>query len=233
MALKLIRRGPETVRLVPDKGTGWKNCLRPGNTSPYMGGVFLAVQATGCDGLRLIDWGGDRPDVEVTTGAVKAAQMVGNTNTVIRVLNPTDKTEVIMHVVPIPPPPCLLAGLRAWWGGCRGAEVDQAAARAGGGHNLRQRVGEFRGGGVAQWVARQLAQTRTTRAGVVSADRGVAGVPTKRLSSRGNLSQDHRRDHRGAGNAHTDRGIRCVAQRRQHENKGHNHSAVAPQGVGC
>ena len=104
MVLKLIRRGPQTVRLVPDKGAGWKNCLRPGNPSPYMEGVFLAVQATGCDGLRLIDWNGDRPDVETTTGAVKTAQMVGNTSTVIRVLNPTDKTEVIMHVVPIPPP---------------------------------------------------------------------------------------------------------------------------------
>ena len=84
----------------------------------------MAVQATNCDGLRLIDWGGDRPDVEVTAGAVKAAQMVGNTSTVIRVLNPTDKTEVIMHVVPIPPP-CSIAGLlRRWAGGCRGADVD-------------------------------------------------------------------------------------------------------------
>lgn len=137
MALKLIRRGAETVRLVPDKGTGWKNCLRPGNTSPYMGGVFMAVQATGCDGLRLIDWGGDRPDVEVTTGAVKAAQMVGNINTVIRVLNPTDKTEVIMHVVPIPPP-CFVEVLRALRGGCRGAETRRHVSRRGGVHAHRR-----------------------------------------------------------------------------------------------
>ena len=108
MALKLIRRGPETVRLVVETGSGWRRAYREGipdavrDYSPAM----MVVSANGCDGLRIIDYDAEGRPTFITDGGTAHTLTAIKTGWrgVVQVLNPTDKTEVIMHVVPIPPP---------------------------------------------------------------------------------------------------------------------------------
>ena len=108
MALKLIGRGPETVRLVVETGSGWRRAVREGipdavrDHTPAM----MVVSANGCDGLRIIDYDAEGTPTFITDGGTAHTLTAIKTGWrgVVQVLNPTDKTEVIMYVVPIPPP---------------------------------------------------------------------------------------------------------------------------------
>ena len=109
MALKLIRRGPETIRLTTTPGEGRQSTLRSGEYYPLRGygWVQITVTATNCGGVsvqdrengygREIRQGG--PVASIT--GVFLAERYGP---VVNVFDPTDNTEVVMHVVPIPPP---------------------------------------------------------------------------------------------------------------------------------
>ena len=109
MALKLIRRGPETIRLTTSPGEGDQPTTRGSEYYPLKGygWVQVTVTATSCGGLTVQDRenGYERETreggpVASITGVFRAERY----GPVVRVLNPTENTEVIMHVVPIPPP---------------------------------------------------------------------------------------------------------------------------------
>ena len=107
MALKLIRRGPETVRLDVAQGAGWQAAGRGRLDASYVYYPELAtIQATGCTGLRVYDWDAPgQPFWESTTGTSHTLTVIKTgRRLVVRAANTTDTTEVIMHVVPIPPP---------------------------------------------------------------------------------------------------------------------------------
>ena len=112
MALKLIRRDRTRMNVTVAPGTGWQNLTGKGG-NPYitsgMGEVEVTVTATGCDGVRIYDWGKDqrRYAENVSPGGIHTvtALITGlGFGAVARVLNPTDKTEVIVTAIPIPPP---------------------------------------------------------------------------------------------------------------------------------
>lgn len=145
MALKLIRRGPETIRLTTSPGAGRQATYRSGEYYPLRGygWVQLTVTATNCGGVNVQDRENGYSSENREGGPVASITgifLADRYGPVVSVLDPTDKTEVIMHVVPIPPP-CLIAGLRAWWGGCRGADTNRHHPRRGGVHvHRRNRV---------------------------------------------------------------------------------------------
>lgn len=120
MGLNLIRRGPRNLpATVESMSSGWVNVPAP---SVYLGpGVFTA-QATGCDGVRIYDWNNNMTYVEDTAGTAHHARMIVTTTAVVRVLNPTENTEVTIMSETIPPP-YFVRLLRAWWGGRRGAKT--------------------------------------------------------------------------------------------------------------
>lgn len=112
MGLSLIRRGE---RLHPNEvtpGTGWVNVCRPGTAHPYLigaGEFLVTVTATGCDGVRIYDWGKSRGlFVESASGGGlhTAVALISGTGVgpVVRVLNPTESTEVTIMSRPLPPP---------------------------------------------------------------------------------------------------------------------------------
>lgn len=107
MALKLIKRGPETVRLDVTQGAGWQHANRgkyDASTNDYP--ELAVVQATGCTGLRVYDFDAPgQPYWESTTGTSHTLTVIKTgRRLVVRAANTTDTTEVTMHVVPIPPP---------------------------------------------------------------------------------------------------------------------------------
>ena len=112
MALRLVRWG---ARLHPNEvtpGNGWVNAVAKGGTKPYMigaGDFLVTATATGCGGVRIYDW--DRrgtPFVEsVSSGGLHSVTaLISGTSfgPVVRVLNPTENTEVTIMSEPIPPP---------------------------------------------------------------------------------------------------------------------------------
>ena len=110
MALKLIRRGPETIRLTVNPGSGRVNTTGPNGLYILQGWgswVHVTVTATGVTGISVQDRENGYDREERTGGGpvmsysgVFYADKYGPT---VAVLDPTDKTEVVMHVVPIPP----------------------------------------------------------------------------------------------------------------------------------
>lgn len=111
MGLNLIRRGPETIRLTVPPGTGIQSASRDGSIYTLRGyntWVHVTVTATGCDGLAVQDRenGYDKETRSSSEGAVSYSGVfyASSYGPVVQIVNPTDKTEVIMHVVPIPPP---------------------------------------------------------------------------------------------------------------------------------
>lgn len=112
MALKLIRRGARLHPAKVEPGTGWVNAARPGSTFPYFigtGELVVTVTATNCDGVRIYDWD-TNPNLFVessTSGTMHSAvACVSGTKfgPVVRVLNPTENTEVTILSEPLPPP---------------------------------------------------------------------------------------------------------------------------------
>lgn len=107
MGLNLIRRGPEMVRLDAAQGAGWQRVNRgseDASTKNYP--EMVTLQATGCTGLRVYDWDAPgQPYWESTTGTSHTVTVIKTGRRLaVRAENTTDKTEVIMHVIPIPPP---------------------------------------------------------------------------------------------------------------------------------
>ena len=79
-------------------------------SNPYVvesGQTVVTVTATGCDGVRVYDWDTTRDlyaeGVSQGGAHTVTAHILGGRG-VVRVLNPTDKTEVIVTAIPIPPP---------------------------------------------------------------------------------------------------------------------------------
>lgn len=160
MGLNLIRRGALVWRLEPFS-TGMTNARRVGyssnfplGTEPY-GWYQITVTATGCDGFRLIDKdtaGDPYQEVLAASGLATCSAVMEfkNIGPQILLLGASDKTEVIMHVVPIPPP-CFVGFVG---GGCLGLEQDSAP----GGHRAGRRVASPQGrwlGGASHQRARQ------------------------------------------------------------------------------
>lgn len=134
MALRLIGRGPVGKPLTPQRlGSGWVNCAdSKGSVYPAerIGTAQTTATATGCDAVRIIDWAVsvERATVGRSEGLHSATAItVGRFGPVVQVLNPTENTEVQMHVVPIPPP--YLVELARRGGGCRGAKTNRTTNR--------------------------------------------------------------------------------------------------------
>ena len=112
MGLNLIKRGEKLHPNEVAPGSGWVNTTRPGSNHPYFvgpGELLVTVTATGCDGVRIYDWDKDgNPFVESTSRGTmhSAVSCVSGTRLgpVIRVLNPTESTEVTIMSRPLPPP---------------------------------------------------------------------------------------------------------------------------------
>ena len=104
--LKLIKPGPVTRKGVVQPGSGWVNVEREtgGVTTPYWfseGLTLVTVTAWGCDGVKLIHWNGDGEITSSTSGkahSVSAVVDLSSNSAVMRVLNPTDKTKVIVNM---------------------------------------------------------------------------------------------------------------------------------------
>lgn len=110
--------------MVAQPGTGWVNCGFAGTTHPYplefKGAMRVTVTATGCGGVQLYDWDNNTRFAEHTSpGGLHTLTgiTVGNRGPVIRVLNPTEKTEIIVNYEILNPPPCIKRCLR-WLGWC-------------------------------------------------------------------------------------------------------------------
>lgn len=109
MALKLIKPGPVTRQGVVSPGSGWVNVNRPDKPPgwPYWqdsGHTLVTVTAWNCDGLRFIHWQGDGEIDAGTSGShhtMSAVLDLTSKNLVVRVLNPTDKTKVIVNMQPL------------------------------------------------------------------------------------------------------------------------------------
>ena len=112
MGLNLIRCGERVVPADAAPGTGWVNVTEPGGSNPYIFGRVdqcLTVTATNCDGVRIYDWSkGHDLFVESAPGGTmhSAVAFVSGTRygPVVRVLNPTESTEVTIMSRPLPPP---------------------------------------------------------------------------------------------------------------------------------
>lgn len=126
MARRKIRGGSGCIRLVPQTGSGWVNCTR-GRDNPdpyplaYLGAMRVTVTATKCGGVRLYDWDNGTAQAEHTSpGGLHTLTGIttGQRGPVVRVLNPTDETEIIVNYEVLnPPPPCIKRWLR-WLGWC-------------------------------------------------------------------------------------------------------------------
>ena len=111
MALKLIRSGPVTRQGVVDPGSGWVNVTGadPNNVSNpywfgYSGHCLMTVTAWNVAGLRLLEWGKDRfleSSAPGTSHSVSGVLDLSQRSAVVRVLNPTDKAEIIINWVPL------------------------------------------------------------------------------------------------------------------------------------
>ena len=110
MGLSLIRRGPETIRLTVTPGDGRVNTNGPDGLYILQGWkswVYVTVTATGVTGISVQDRENGYDREERTGGGpvmsysgVFYADRFGPT---VAVFDPTEDTEVIMHVVTIPP----------------------------------------------------------------------------------------------------------------------------------
>lgn len=159
MALRLVRWG---ARLCPNEvapGTGWVNVVSPGSSNPYIFPRYdqcLTVTATECDGVRIYDWGKNLNLYTESTSGSRLHSAVAfvsgaGVGPVVRVLNPTESTEVTIMSEPLPPP-YFVERLLRWAGGCRGAETRETRHRGvpgarRGAHHRERRVVDSVGSG--------------------------------------------------------------------------------------
>ena len=133
MGLSLIRRGERVVPAEAAPGTGWVNTTTPGGRNPYIfdkADQCLAVTATNCGGVRIYDWGRS-PSLYVESAQEgkmhSAVALVSGAGygPVVRVLNPTESTEVTIISRPLPPP-CFVGFV---WGGRGGVNTHRNRPR--------------------------------------------------------------------------------------------------------
>lgn len=116
MALKQVKMGRRLIPASKPTGTGWVNVTRTGTTSPYIANESglrgvpheLHVTASNCSGVRIIDWGisSNHYREDTSPGLLNSATVVisgQGLGAVVRVLNPTDSTQVTVVANPIPP----------------------------------------------------------------------------------------------------------------------------------
>lgn len=113
MARRKLIGGSGCVRLVAQDGSGWVNCT-PGrdDANPYplahRGTMRVTVSATGCGGVRLYDWDNGTAQAEHTSAGglhTLTGIVTGRRGPVVRVLNPTENTEVLVNYEVLNPPP--------------------------------------------------------------------------------------------------------------------------------
>lgn len=113
MARRKLIGGSGCVRLVAQTGSGWVNCTRGrDNPDPYplafRGTLRVTVTATKCGGVRLYDWDNGTAQAEHTSpGGLHTLTGIttGQRGPVVRVLNQTDETEIIVNYEVLNPPP--------------------------------------------------------------------------------------------------------------------------------
>ena len=108
MALKLIRRGPRTLRVSPGAGTGWRY-IKDGTWQYLLAGsgwCVVTATATHCAGVRIEDanYPVPRPTQAGDATASLVADLTSTRTVMVAVLDPTSDTEVIVTAIPIPPP---------------------------------------------------------------------------------------------------------------------------------
>lgn len=109
--LKLVKQGPVLRRGVVSPGSGWINVTGadPNNSSnPYWfghsGHCLMTVTAWNVAGLRLLEWGKDRfleSSAPGTSHSVSGVLDLSQRSAVVRVLNPTDKAEIVINWIPL------------------------------------------------------------------------------------------------------------------------------------
>ena len=109
--LKLVKQGPVTRPGVVNPGSGWINVTGadPNNVNnPYWFGhsgyCLMTVTAWNVAGLRLLEWGKDRfleSSYPGTSHSVSGVLDLSQRSAVVRVLNPTDKSEIVINWVPL------------------------------------------------------------------------------------------------------------------------------------
>ena len=108
MALKLIRRGPRTLRVSPGAGTGWRY-IKDGTWQYLLAGAgwcVVTATATHCAGVRIEDanYPAPRPTQAGDATASLVADLTGSRTVMVAVQDPTADTEVTVTAIPIPPP---------------------------------------------------------------------------------------------------------------------------------
>ena len=106
MSLKLLKPGTKTKIGYVSAATGWTNLLSKelSDLDPYFRGVgmtLVTVTAWGCDGLQIHHWGGDGYIQAATSGknhTVSGIMDLSSKNLVVKALNPTDNTKVIVNM---------------------------------------------------------------------------------------------------------------------------------------
>ena len=109
--LKLVKPGPVTRRGVVQPGSGWVNVTGadPNNVSnPYWfghsGHCLMTVTAWNVAGLRLLEWGQDRfleSSAPGTAHSISGVLDLSHRSAVVRALNPTDQSEIVINWVPL------------------------------------------------------------------------------------------------------------------------------------
>lgn len=155
MALKLIRRGAEIQTSNPLNGTGLSTATGAWGTYFKAPADGVAVISVTGDVEQICVWVRDFEGVNIQTYrarrgtefleqcALHAAVPLAKGQPWFVQAEGKDKTVTIMHDFKPIPPPYLVASLRAWWGGCRGAEAHQSGEYPDGGvgHAYGERVG--------------------------------------------------------------------------------------------
>ena len=106
MSLKLLKPGTKTKIGYASAATGWGNILSKelNAADPYFTGnglTLVTVTAWGCDGLQIHHWGGDGYIQAATSGknhTVSGIMDLTSKNLVVKALNPTDNTKVIVNM---------------------------------------------------------------------------------------------------------------------------------------
>ena len=106
MSLKLLKPGTKTRIGYASAATGWTNLLskEQSDLDPYFRGsglTLVTVTAWGCDGLQIHHWGGDgyiQSSTSDKSHTVSGIMDLTSKNLVVKALNPTDNTKVIVNM---------------------------------------------------------------------------------------------------------------------------------------
>lgn len=105
--LNLLKPGSKTIKATLIPTTGWTNVTNPENNGPYFNATGLTlVTVTGwnCDGIQANHWQGEGYIQAPTAGknhTVTAVMDLTSNSLVVRVLNPTAQSKVIVNMQPL------------------------------------------------------------------------------------------------------------------------------------